>query len=132
MNCLSASGPLGAFVIALLFFSIPRNFPHHNQPRSNANAEKKSYVLAWRQFDAVGTLFLLAASVLLVTAVLQAGDGKVTWSSPTTIVFLVLSGLSWMAFAMWERYITISATSAAQPIFPWRFVLNRPWFAMLL
>lgn len=87
---------------------------------------------AWRQFDIVGTVLLLSASILLVTGILQAGDQRVAWSAPITIAFLALSALSWVGFAAWERFITNSTKFAAQPIFPWRFVLNRAWAGMLL
>jgi hypothetical protein len=74
----------------------------------------------------------MAATIFLITALLQGGDGNASWSSAQVVTLLVFSALAWIGFAAWERFITNSTTRGTEPIFPWRFVYNRVWVGMLL
>ena len=125
--------PLGAVTIVLLLLTIPAGFPNHGQPDSRRPTPDTLRSKApWKRLDLAGVMLLLVASMFLVTAILQGGDGQASWSSPMIIVLLILSGISWIAFVFWERYITKMQGQAVEPVFPWRFVYNRVWAGMLL
>lgn len=127
------NAPAGALAIGLLLIGIPSGFG--TSSRKGGRRERFS----WRslgRLDFVGAILLLAASLLLVTA-LQQTALDFAWSSPAIIVMLVLSGLSWIAFFAWEWHVTAKADTSdsanqVEPIFPWRFLRSRPWVGMLL
>jgi len=134
------NAPAGALAIGLLLVGIPSGFG--TSSRKGGRREKFS----WRslgRLDYVGAILLLAASLLLVTA-LQQTALDFAWSSPAIITMLVLSGLSWIAFFAWEWHVTARADDSnttitmsesenqVEPIFPWRFLRSRPWVGMLL
>jgi len=84
------------------------------------------------RLDLVGTVLLLAASVLVVTALQQAGNAH-SWASPLVITCLVTSVISWISFFAWSWYITTRKTqSGREPVFPWRFVQSRVRIGMLI
>jgi hypothetical protein len=83
-----------------------------------------------QRVDFLGTFLLIAANLLLVTALLEASIAF-SWNSPVIIVLLVLSAVAWMAFIAWEWFVTREG-SKVEPVFPFRFFLNRYWMGMLL
>lgn len=76
-----------------------------------------------KRIDVFGILFLLAASILLVFA-LEQGGTRYEWNSATIVAVLVLAGLSWIAFALWEYWLERSR-SLQEPIFPLRLLKIR-------
>ncbi|KAK3321991.1 putative efflux pump antibiotic resistance protein [Apodospora peruviana] len=123
--------PAGALAIGLLLIGIPPGFGTSSRTEKSVNS--------WRtnlsRLDFVGAILLLAGSLLLVSA-LQQTALDLAWSSAAVIVLLVLSGLSWVSFFLWERHLTARHDAGAwptEPIFPWRFLTaNRAWVGMLL
>jgi hypothetical protein len=114
--------PSGFFAITLIAIALPRQFGKHC-PSS----------WSWKSFnrlDYVGSGLLLTASLLLVTALMEATI-DFSWSSAVTIAMLAISGVSWTAFVLWECHVS-SRDGPAEPIFPWRFLYNRAWVGMLL
>jgi hypothetical protein len=83
-----------------------------------------------RRVDILGVFLLVGAILFLVTALLEASTDY-SWSSPLTITFLVLSAILWPSFVMWEWLVTKDSWSL-EPVFPFRFLLNRVWMGMLL
>ena len=83
-----------------------------------------------RKVDILGTAMLLTATTLLVAALQEAGT-RFPWKSAFVIILLTISGLSWPAFLLWERRVTL-ADQEQEPVFPWRFVQSRVWIGMLL
>lgn len=83
-----------------------------------------------QRLDLLGAGLLLTASLLLVTALVEAST-EFAWSSGVIISLLVLSAVAWMGFLFWEWYISKS-NGKQEPIFPWRFFYNRAWMGMLL
>ncbi|RAH86595.1 MFS general substrate transporter, partial [Aspergillus japonicus CBS 114.51] len=123
--------PPGVIAAVLLILFLPNNFPHHNKPRVSAGLDltgslRKSFL----RVDILGATLLLAATLLLVTALDEANEQYV-WRSAFTITLLVVSGTLWVIFVAWERRVTRS-TGSREPVFPWRFFQNRVWIAMLL
>jgi Na+/melibiose symporter-like transporter len=83
-----------------------------------------------KKIDFVGAILLLAASFLLVTGLLEAST-EFHWSSAVIITLIVLSAILWVSFILWE-WLLGKRRSKQEEMFPWRFVKNRPWMAMLL
>jgi hypothetical protein len=84
----------------------------------------------WKRIDFLGAFMSLAASILLVFA-LQQGGVAYPWSSGAIISIFVLSVVLWIAFVVWERWLSIQNT-AREPIFPWRLARNRFVSGLLL
>lgn len=80
--------------------------------------------------DFLGAAMLLTATLLFVAALEEAG-AKYPWKSAYVISLLTLSGILWLLFLVWERKVTLTATTQ-EPVFPWRFVQSRVWVGMLL
>ncbi|CAG8971948.1 hypothetical protein HYALB_00003284 [Hymenoscyphus albidus] len=82
--------------------------------------------------DLLGTALLLGAGIFAITAVQQV-EVHGNWSSALTISLLVLSGPLFALFLWRERCVTrASEESDTEPVFPWRFVENRVWMAMIM
>lgn len=121
------SGPGGAIALVFLSISIPFSFPYPGPARffSTLVSEK-----AWRRVDFFGAFASLAASILLVFALEQAGV-EYPWNSAAIIASLVLSGVGWVVFIGWERAVSIR-NSLCEPMFPWRLACNRFVLGLLL
>ena len=115
----------------VLILMIPANFPYHNQ--SSYRAPKISQILSkssLRRVDFLGAALLLTATLLVITAVEEAGV-RFPWRSPFVIILLTVSGLLWITFLGWEFRVT-RAETVQEPVFPWRLVQSRIWIGMLL
>ena len=110
---------------------MPSTFP--KQARAARTERKERCVFrqaSLTKLDVVGAGLLLSGSLLLATALLEASD-RFSWSSGGTISLLILSGVSWICFFVWEWYIT-GLDGKQEPVFPWRFVHDRTWMGMLM
>ncbi|KAI1773179.1 putative multidrug resistance protein fnx1 [Hypoxylon cercidicola] len=118
-----------AFVIAIL--AIPKDFPHHTrsdyQPKSFKELMGKSSL---GRIDIPGTVLILFATLALTSAFEEA-DKRFPWRSAYVITLLIVSGLLWIALAVWERHVTMS-DKVREPILPWRFLTNRQMTGILL
>lgn len=97
--------------------------------------EQVSSLFSWDAFtriDFVGGGALLCSSGLLVFAVQQAGSQTFAWNSPVIISTLAISGLSWIAFIVWEVQLEVRGSKRVEPVFPIRLMLNRVYTAGLL
>lgn len=83
-----------------------------------------------RRIDAIGVFLLLAASLLLITA-LNETYVEFAWESTTAIVLVAVSGGLWVTFFVWEWFV-IDKWEGYYPIFPKRFLYNRAWIGMLM
>nr|POE88313.1 efflux pump fus6 [Quercus suber] len=72
-------------------------------PGDGKNMKRRRVKLS--DVDWLGALLLLAASVLLVFGLQQAGSTAFAWNSAGSIVVFVLSGLCWIAFVIWIVYL---------------------------
>ncbi|MCJ1345171.1 hypothetical protein MMC31_003377 [Peltigera leucophlebia] len=127
----SWSLPVGALVTFTLFLGMPSSFP---DPAGTSPNEKKKFPFVSRvslaKLEVLGAGLLLSGSLLLATALLEASN-RFSWSSGGTISLLVVSGLSWICFFLWEWYIT-GRDGKQEPVFPWRFVHDRSFMGMLI
>ncbi|KAK8064596.1 hypothetical protein PG994_007234 [Apiospora phragmitis] len=109
--------PFGALAIGFMFIAFPAKRP-------NKNKESVSGVLNWTslgRLDFIGAALLLLASILLVTALLEASI-RFGWNAGGTIALLALSACSWVGFLVWERFVTRWQNPG--PIFPWTSFSN--------
>ena len=98
--------PAGLVTVALLYLSVPANFPYQGQSLSVAPTFKQKISRAsLARLDLSGALLLLGATLLLVTVLLEAAN-QFSWYSMTAIAFFVLSGVLDLQFLKNKRIVT--------------------------
>ncbi|CAF9905284.1 MAG: hypothetical protein ALECFALPRED_000206 [Alectoria fallacina] len=98
--------PAGLVTVALLYLSVPANFPYQGQSLSVAPTFKQKISRAsLARLDLSGALLLLGATLLLVTVLLEAAN-QFSWYSMTAIAFFVLSGVLDLLFLKNKRIVT--------------------------
>ncbi|KAL2847111.1 major facilitator superfamily domain-containing protein [Aspergillus pseudodeflectus] len=117
--------PIGALAVVALLVFLPKNFPNHGSRPKPPNSKH-----SLQRVDFIGTLLLVGANLLLVTALLEASTDY-SWSSALTISLLTISAVLWICFVVWEYFAT-RETWPVEPVFPFRFFPNRYWMGMLL
>jgi len=80
--------------------------------------------IQWRDLDVIGFLLSIAALVLLISALQEAGAEAYSWSSTVIIATLTLSGISGVALFFWIWYLS-SGTRIFAPLFPARIMTHR-------
>ncbi|GAA90147.1 efflux pump antibiotic resistance protein [Aspergillus luchuensis IFO 4308] len=127
--------PAGSLAFVLIFSVLPARFPH--QPEASTDESRPKPIRIWdkivtsfRQLDLVGS-FLIFTACSFIIAALQEGNFRLPWSSAMVISFLVISGLSWIAFIWWEWFIH-RLDSEIIPMFPWRLTMNRAFMGAAL
>lgn len=113
---------MGAVALILILITLPSKFPHLHQPSFN--------IRSIRRVDFLGTLLLLAASILLVSA-LELGDTEQLWRGSLVLSLFTISLALWICFFLWERYQGRQET-AQESVFPWRVATSRFSMANLL
>ncbi|KAJ5856379.1 uncharacterized protein N7529_010323 [Penicillium soppii] len=120
------NAPLCAIAIVIILVAMPINFGlDQHMPSFRTRASYRSFA----NLDIVGSVLLMAGSFLIV-AVLNETNLAFSWSSRDAIALLVLTGVSWIAFFAWEWYI--SGIPGKDPIFPKRWLFDRPWMGILI
>ncbi|KEY68761.1 hypothetical protein S7711_00632 [Stachybotrys chartarum IBT 7711] len=97
--------------------------------------ENVAGILSWKAFtsiDFVGSTTLLTSSGFLVFAIQQAGSQTFEWGSVAIISALVISGVSWIAFVLWEVLLEMNKFPHIEPIFPIRLMLRRVYASGLV
>ena len=106
--------PCGVLIISLMIWAYP-------QPKNTSRV----FRTALSRVDWPGVIFSLAGSALVVFA-LQEGGVQYPWSSARVVVCLAVGGICWVAFAVWEVYLTKSHSNFKMaPIFPTRLARHR-------
>ncbi|OQD81649.1 hypothetical protein PENANT_c026G00598 [Penicillium antarcticum] len=119
------NAPLCGVAIIVIFIAMPTNFGlDQHTPSFRTRASYHSFA----NLDLTGSVLLMAGSFLIV-AVLNETNLAFSWSSGGAIALLVLTGVSWIAFFAWEWYI--SGIPGKDPIFPKRWLFDRPWMGIL-
>lgn len=120
------SAPLCFIAIAAIAFAMPTHFGlDQHTPSFRTRASYRSFA----NLDLVGSLLVMAGSFLLVT-VLNEANLAFPWGSGASITLIVLTAVAWVAFFSWECYI--SDIPGKDPIFPKRWLFERPWMGILL
>ncbi|KAJ5672271.1 hypothetical protein N7507_001398 [Penicillium longicatenatum] len=118
--------PVGFIGLLLVLFAMPAEFPAHSENGSRFTlsiSPTKRDVPTRGSIDYPGFVILLAASIMLIVAIEEAGI-SFSWSSALVIAFLVVSGVLLILFLSWEWYL-YHTNSTREPIFPWAFIQNR-------
>ena len=109
--------PCGVLVLFVILTSWP------------ASVDKRSLELhkvSLLQVDYVGTVLLMAATVLLIVAMQEAGTSDFAWGSPVIIGLLCGSGVSTVGFVSWITILEMySDKTSVIPTFPPRFLRHR-------
>lgn len=80
---------------------------------------------AFKSIDILGSLLLLAASILLVFVFQEAGTYVLDWDSAVVGVLLTLSPVCFIAFVGWQWYLMArEGKTAVQCIFPVKVALH--------
>ncbi|KAL8798758.1 MAG: hypothetical protein Q9182_006419 [Xanthomendoza sp. 2 TL-2023] len=106
---------------------MPHDFPFMGRPEY---AMSKLSMASVRKIDFIGATILLAASILLVTA-LEEGGTEYSWRSAVPLVLLILSIFAWVAFFVRERMQSNKRVDI-ESVLPWHLVSNRFWASMIL
>ena len=78
------------------------------------------------QVDYVGTILLMAATVLLIVALQDAGTVTFLWSSSVTIGLLTASAVSVLGLVGWIAFLENTGDKlSVTPTFPFRFLRQR-------
>jgi asparagine N-glycosylation enzyme membrane subunit Stt3 len=101
----SSSAPAGAAATALIIFFLPSDFFPSEPGAHPLNLLKRFRsrftLTAFRRLDLIGVVLMLAASILLVFALEEAGT-RYAWGSVPIIVTLVVAVGCWVGFVGWE------------------------------
>ncbi|MCJ1393515.1 hypothetical protein MMC18_006390 [Xylographa bjoerkii] len=124
------NAPAGAVTIALIAFALPANFPYGNLQKGRTLREIFSKQ-ASRRLDVAGAALSLAASVLLVFALEQAGT-VYAWNSPAIVCSFVASGLLLVIFIGWENIVEKVSNGLQEPIIPGRLFRKRVFVGLIL
>ena len=84
-----------------------------------------------RRVDFLGSILLLAATVLMVFGLQEAGSRVYTWKSAATVSTLTVSAVCFAAFVAWETWLSI-CDRRTEPLFPLRLVAKRVYMACLV
>ena len=83
-------------------------------------------------FDFVGGLLLLVASVLVVFGLQQGGIGAFAWNSDVIIASLTIGCIFWLVLFAWEWSLCLKTTHKVAAIFPLSILARRRLAASLL
>ena len=82
--------------------------------------------------DFVGAGLLLAAGVMLIFSLQEAGADAFAWNSGLIIESFVISGVAFVAFIIWEAWISGKKEWTLQPILPIKAVTQRVMSSAML
>lgn len=86
----------------------------------------------WAQFDVIGSLLLLAASVLVVFGLHEGGTGAYPFGNSVVIGTLVVGGLCWIFLLSWSFMLSRPRWSNIASIYPWELFTNRVLMAGIM
>jgi hypothetical protein len=124
------SVPAGVMSMLGILVCLPASFPYHG--RQDCEARSDGLLAKWnfKRLDFVGAGPLVVATTLLVAAFEEAGEAF-AWNSAYVIALLTISGVFWITFFFWERFVT-KDIGIMEPLFPWRLITSRISLGMIL
>ena len=102
---LTSSAPITLLATVLFILALPSSFYASRQNRRSV-----------RDFDFIGAVLLLAASVLLVFGLQQGGIGAFAWNSAVVVATLTMGSICWLALAAWEWSIRHKPEASILPL----------------
>lgn len=117
------SVPTAALAGIAILLLLPADFPYQG-------IEIKRPKKTLSNLDITGAVLLVASLVLLITG-LEQGASFLDWKRADVLGPLLASGPAWLLFFA-SQWRSSRPESKAEPLFPWRFLHNRPMIGMLL
>lgn len=117
------SAPTAAVAGITILLLVPADFPYQGMK----NKRRQETII---NFDITGAILLIAALVLLVTG-LEQGASSLDWSRADVLGPLIASAPACSLFLA-SQWHSSRLLSKREPLFPWRFLHNRPMIGMLL
>jgi MFS family permease len=118
------NGPCGIVAAALFIAGWPNKTAYDNESRP------------WADFDIIGAILMLAASVLVVFGIQEGGSGSYSWSSSVVVATIVVGVICWILLFTWEYYIYRQQRQGKKinvaSMFPFELVVHRPMFAGII
>ena len=102
---------------------------HFGLDQHTPSFRTKASYRSFAKLDFVGSFLMIAGSFLIVT-VLNEANLAFAWQARGSIALLVLTGISWIAFFVWEWHL--SSVAGQDPIFPKRWLFDLPWMGILM
>ena len=106
--------PVGGSALTLLLLTWPKS-----------KTKTPFNLTLFRNVDFLGCILLLAASILLIFALQEAGSYVYAWSSGTIIGCLTVSAITFIAFTAWQQWLAAHPDFPVKPVFPVSVVRNR-------
>ncbi len=123
------SAPGGVAAIVLIATCLPSASLPSGHKTMKAQLRSKFSKASLSRLDTLGVVFLLAASILLVFALEEAGQ-RYSWKSAVIVSTITLAGICWISFIGWE-YLLDKSPSPQEPIFPLRLLKDRVLVGMM-
>ncbi len=123
------SAPGGVAAIVLIATCLPSASLPSGHKTMKAQFSSKFSKASLSRLDTLGVVLLLAASILLVFALEEAGQ-RYPWKSAVIISTITLAGICWISFIGWE-YLLDKSQSPQEPIFPLRLLKDRVLVGMM-
>lgn len=105
--------PTGGLALVAFIIAWPRD-------RSKKTLTKSAFA----SIDILGSLLLVAASVLLVFAMQEGGTYVLAWSGPVIIACFTLVGVCFLAFIAWQSWLTAHPDFPVKVTFPVKIVVT--------
>ncbi|XXG95031.1 hypothetical protein Hte_001291 [Hypoxylon texense] len=110
---LSVGGPIGVVSLLLFYLLWPK-------PQALPDIERRS----WKGLDYVGSILLIAGSVLVVFPFQDAGSSPDQWSKAIFIGPLVVGAVSWLGLFVWSIFVERSREDTVDVVLPMRLMRN--------
>ncbi|KAK6953929.1 hypothetical protein Daesc_003891 [Daldinia eschscholtzii] len=117
----SIGGPIGAVSILLFYFTWP---PPKYLPHSGNRS--------WRELDYIGSILLIAASVLVVFPFQNAAVLGGQWSKPVFIAPLIFGIILWLGLFTWSIFVDWRLNDIIDAALPMRLLRDRIYAAAVL
>ncbi|KAI8632423.1 major facilitator superfamily transporter [Xylariaceae sp. FL1651] len=115
------NGPIGAVSITLFFATWPK-------PQYLPNAERRS----WRELDYLGSILLIAATVLVVFPFQSAGGATDQWSQAVFLAPLVVGAAAWIGTFAWSLFVDRRWGDRVAAALPMSLLRNRMYASAAL
>jgi len=106
--------PVGGVALAILLVAWPND-------KSSRSFSRQSLL----SIDFGGCVLSLAASILLIFALQEAGTHAYAWNSATIIASLSISGVACLAFVAWQQWLASHPDIVTKVVFPIKTVGQR-------
>lgn len=115
------SGPLGTISMLLFYTLWPKT-------HASVNPRRRS----WKNLDYIGSILLIAGSVLVVFPFQNAGDAPNQWESAIFIAPLIIGAASWLCLFIWSVFVDRNREDAVDAALPMRLMRDRVYVGAVL